>query len=196
MVGASYSGALAAWTNKLVPDAFWAYHSSSGPVQAIYDYWSYFLPIHRGMPKNCSREFERIADHIDKVIERNNETEIYNLKDMFGLAGLEHHDDFGMAVGGVVSSWQGLSQSSNYSGFYKMCDTIMGARPVDMGDTNDTSNGTYRLARRNMPTRLPVPETGAGLEKSLANFASWYKHEELPDSKSRGDCDKSELHEA
>ena len=36
--GGSYSGALSAWTEKLSPGTFWAYHSSSAPVQAISDY--------------------------------------------------------------------------------------------------------------------------------------------------------------
>jgi len=94
MVGGSYSGALAAWVHKLAPGAFWAYHASSGPVHAVYNYWSYFLPIHRGMPKNCSADLQAIADHMDRLIERNNRTEMRQLKDMFGLADVEHDDDF------------------------------------------------------------------------------------------------------
>ena len=30
---------------QLSPGTFWATHSSSGPVEAIYDYWQYFHPI-------------------------------------------------------------------------------------------------------------------------------------------------------
>lgn len=40
MSGGSYSGALAAWTEKLAPGTFWAYHASSAPVEAISDYVS------------------------------------------------------------------------------------------------------------------------------------------------------------
>lgn len=36
--GGSYSGALSAWTESTSPGTFWAYHSSSAPVQAIFDY--------------------------------------------------------------------------------------------------------------------------------------------------------------
>ncbi|RYP74110.1 hypothetical protein DL771_003168 [Monosporascus sp. 5C6A] len=43
--GGSYSGALGTWVESLAPGTFWATHSSSGPVQAIYDYWQYFYPI-------------------------------------------------------------------------------------------------------------------------------------------------------
>lgn len=40
MSGGSYSGALAAWTESTSPGTFWAYHASSAPVEAIYDYVS------------------------------------------------------------------------------------------------------------------------------------------------------------
>ncbi len=86
-VGGSYSGALSAWVAKLAPGTFWAYHSTSGPVQAIYDYWSYFVPIQEGMAKNCSADFTRIADHVDEVIRGGNKTEIFELQKQFGLEG-------------------------------------------------------------------------------------------------------------
>lgn len=38
MVGGSYSGALTAWTESVAPGTFWAYHATSAPVEAIYDY--------------------------------------------------------------------------------------------------------------------------------------------------------------
>jgi hypothetical protein len=40
LVGGSYSGALAAWTETTAPGTFWAYHASSAPVQAIENYVS------------------------------------------------------------------------------------------------------------------------------------------------------------
>lgn len=92
--GGSYSGVLAAAIAKLAPGTFWAYHSSSGPVEATYDYWSYFLPIQNGMPKNCSRDFERIVDHVDNVLLTGSDDEIYSLKKKFGLQDLAHKEDF------------------------------------------------------------------------------------------------------
>lgn len=38
MVGGSYSGALTAWTESVAPGTFWAYHATSAPVEAIYDF--------------------------------------------------------------------------------------------------------------------------------------------------------------
>jgi hypothetical protein len=38
--GGSYSGALSAYTASVSPGTFWAYHSSSAPVEAISDFVS------------------------------------------------------------------------------------------------------------------------------------------------------------
>ena len=85
---------LAAWLQKFAPGVFWAYHSSSAPVEAVYHFWNYFTPIEHGMPRNCSADGLLIADHITDVFERGNATEMHLLQDMFGLAELEHYDDF------------------------------------------------------------------------------------------------------
>ncbi|KAK1756745.1 hypothetical protein QBC47DRAFT_377545 [Echria macrotheca] len=180
MVGGSYSGALAAWTYKLAPDAFWAYHASSGPVNAIYDYWSYFLPIYRGMPKNCSADMVAIAEHIDRVIDTGNATEVHRLKDMFGLADVEHDDDFAIGVGTMAALWQGISPATNYSDFFQMCDSIEGARPVVIWGMNATNTTVGPYHNVTKPPNTTVPATGIGLEKALPNFASWFKNEYLP----------------
>uniref|UniRef100_A0A093W226 Putative serine protease EDA2 n=1 Tax=Talaromyces marneffei PM1 TaxID=1077442 RepID=A0A093W226_TALMA len=38
LAGGSYSGAQAGWTAATLPGTFWAYHASSAPVEAIWDY--------------------------------------------------------------------------------------------------------------------------------------------------------------
>lgn len=93
-MGGSYSGALAAWSEKLSPGTYWAYHASSAPVEAVYDYWSYFLPIQTGMPQNCSRNFERIVELVDGVITKGDADEIAELQKSFGLQELAHAEDF------------------------------------------------------------------------------------------------------
>ncbi|KAK3326755.1 serine carboxypeptidase S28 [Apodospora peruviana] len=174
-VGGSYSGALAAWMEKLAPGTFWAYHASSGPVQAVYDYWSYFLPIQRGMPANCSADISLIVDYVDSVLDKKNETETAKLKDMFGLGEVVHDDDFAGALVFPLGSWQGIQLYSNYSQFFQMCDTIEGVRAVDINN-----NGTNKPVDNS--TLYTVPGKGVGLEKALVNFASWFKHELLPDT--------------
>ncbi|KAK0721033.1 serine carboxypeptidase S28 [Lasiosphaeris hirsuta] len=178
-LGASYSAALAAWIHKLSPGTFWAYHASSGPVQAIYDYWAYFLPIEHGMPKNCSADISRITGYIDELIDNGNHAEIQALKEDFGLAGLAHADDFAGymlfsgAVSGVVSAWQNVGPSSGYSNFFQMCDSIEGVRPVAINGTNSTAVGPW--------SNVTIPSAdGIGLKKALPNLISYFRNEYLP----------------
>lgn len=163
--GGSYSGALAAWVDALEPGAFHAFHSSSGPVEAIYDYWGYFLPLQRGMPRNCSADLTAIVDYIDDLFTRPgaDPREQAKVKDMFGLGKIEHGDDFAAALGYPLGMWQGIQLYEGYSDFYAMCDAIEG---VSSGEA--------------MPSEtIPGPE-GVGLTKSLANFAKWFKDTYLP----------------
>lgn len=89
---------LAAWAQKFAPGFFWASHASSAPVQAVYDDWNYYTPIEKGMPQNCSADALLIADHITAVYALSIKIEMYKLQDMFGLAEVEHYDDFAVSV--------------------------------------------------------------------------------------------------
>ncbi|KAK1830822.1 putative extracellular serine carboxypeptidase [Podospora conica] len=194
-IGGSYAGMLSAWMQKFHPGIFWAFHSSSAPVQAIYKFWNYFTPIEKGMPRNCSDDALLIADHLNAVYSRGLEAEIHDLKDMFGLAELEHFDDFAMELGMQFVAWQGISPSTGYSRIFEMCDTIEGARdvPISVVYLNET---TTTVATRNPATSSLYPSddrkfptgftSGIGLEKALANFAAWYKNKVLPGACSYG----------
>lgn len=94
-MGGSYPGALTAWTAKLAPGTFWAYHASSAVVQALYDFWGYFLPIENGMPRNCSLDIMAVVEHVDGVLAAGNDTEVQALKQSFGLGEL-YDDDFAL----------------------------------------------------------------------------------------------------
>jgi hypothetical protein len=65
-----------------------------------------------------------------------------------------------------------------------MCDSIEGVRPVSV---NSTHAGTSTIGDKipssvnaNITDASNVPADGVGLEKALANFALYYKYEELP----------------
>jgi len=98
LMGGSYSGALAAWTASTNPGVFWAYHASSAPVEAIENYWEYFVPVMEGMPQNCSKDVSLVIDHIDSVFLNGTAKEQHDLKAMFGLQELEHAADFASAI--------------------------------------------------------------------------------------------------
>ena len=78
-IGGSYSGALSAWMACISSGTFWAYSASSAPVEAISDYWTYFVMPEEGMPKNCSKDVNLVINYIDKVIITGSDMEQYKL---------------------------------------------------------------------------------------------------------------------
>ncbi|KAI0095404.1 peptidase S28 [Daldinia grandis] len=155
--GGSYSGALGAWIESLAPGTFWATHSSSGPVEAIFDYWQYFDPIQQGMPKNCSEDYAAIIDHVDKVFTNGSESDTAALKQLFGLQDLVHLDDVSAGISSPIWAWQSIQFTSGYSQFYQMCDAIEGFSPNSSVPLNSSS------------------PRGVGLEIALPNFSEWFK---------------------
>lgn len=160
LMGGSYSGALSAWVESVDPGTFWAYHCSSGPTQAVSDYWAYFLPVQEGMPKNCSKDVNLVIEHMDSVVKNGTHEEIHDLKAMFGLESVEHNDDFMAALEWAPWLWQG-NQFYTDTGFWTWCDYI-----------EDSVNQTD-------PSKIPGEE-GVGLEKALAGYAKWGKEYYFP----------------
>ncbi|KAF4200396.1 hypothetical protein CNMCM8927_003431 [Aspergillus lentulus] len=161
MSGGSYSGALAAWTASIAPGTFWAYHASSAPVQAIYDFWQYFVPVVEGMPKNCSKDVNRVVEYIDHVYASGDMERQQEIKEMFGMGALKHFDDFAAAITNGPWLWQDMNFVSGYSRFYKFCDAVENVTPGAKS--------------------VPGPE-GVGLEKALQGYASWFNSTYLPGS--------------
>ncbi|RDL39517.1 putative serine protease K12H4.7 [Venustampulla echinocandica] len=157
--GGSYSGALSAWTQSMSPGTFWAYHASSAPVEAIYDYWQYFVPVQQGMPKNCSKDISLVIDYMDNVWKKGSPAEKLALKTKFGLESLEHEEDVMAVLENGPWLWQSNSFYSNYSGFYQFCDAI--------------ENVTAGAA-------VTPDANGVGLETALAGYANWTKSELIP----------------
>ncbi|KAH6680540.1 putative serine protease K12H4.7 [Halenospora varia] len=157
--GGSYSGALAAWTESTSPGTFWAYHASSAPVEAIYDYWQYFTPVQEGMPKNCSKDLSLVIDYMDNVWRRGSAADQLALKKKFGMEFLEHPEDVMAALENGPWLWQSNSFYTNYSGFYKFCDAI---ENVQAG------------------AAVTPDANGVGLQKALDGYANWTKTTLLP----------------
>ncbi|KAE8391735.1 serine carboxypeptidase S28-domain-containing protein [Aspergillus alliaceus] len=159
LVGGSYSGALAAWTEAVAPGTFWAYHATSAPVQAIYDFWQYFDPIRHGMAPNCSRDVSLVANHVDNVGKNGSATQQQALKELFGLGALEHYDDFAAVLPLGPWEWQSNTFVTGYSRFFAFCDAV---ENVEAG-----------------AAAVPGPE-GVGLQKALTGYAKWFKSTILP----------------
>ncbi|KAJ5107885.1 Peptidase S28 [Penicillium angulare] len=159
--GGSYSGALTAWTESTSPGTFWAYHASSAPVEAIYDYWQYFKPVQEGMAKNCSQDVSRVVDYVDRVASAGTKEQQQKLKELFGLGDLEHFDDFAAALENGPWLWQSNAFYTGYSEYYQFCDYVEG---VQAG-----------------ASVIPGPE-GVGLKKALHGYAKWFKTVYFPGS--------------
>lgn len=158
-VGGSYTGALAAWISSIAPGTFWAYHASSAPAEAVYDYWQYFYPVQQGMPSNCSKDVTLVVEHVDDVLSTGSEAEKLNLKIMFGLQNLTHDGDVASALQNGPWAWQSNSFTTGYSNFYQFCDAVEGVTG---------GNSTIPTAQ------------GVGLTKALAGYSSYIKNQVIP----------------
>jgi len=98
------------------------------------------------MAKNCSADVSLVIDHIDSVLLNGTDSEIFSLKQSFGLEELEHNDDFAAALQNGPWLWQS-NQLYRTGGFFEFCDAVENVKP---NSTNATA--------------LPGAE-GVGLEK-------------------------------
>jgi hypothetical protein len=157
LVGGSYSGALAAWTASVAPGTFWAYYASSAPVQAIPDYWGYFLPIQQGMPKNCSEDVSAMIDHMDDTLLNGTKSEIIDLKSRFGLAAVQHNDDFMTVLQQFGPDlWQDTQFAGDY-GFFAWCDYIEGSIDNTASSTTGPDKALDGYARWLQDATFPNP---------------------------------------
>ncbi|KAK1225127.1 hypothetical protein PQX77_011942 [Marasmius sp. AFHP31] len=149
LAGGSYPGALVGWTMVNKPGLFWAGYSSSGVVQAIYDFWQYFEPIRQNMPKNCSADVEAAIARIDDIIASGDAGAIRQLKDTFGMGDLEHSEDFVGALRNNIWDWQSLQPGSGTL-FYFFCDAL------------EVKDGEV------------ASESGWGAEHAVAAWGNWW----------------------
>jgi len=163
-VGGSYSGALAGWTEVKTRDnpAFWAYLASSAVVEAVWDYWQYFVPVQQGMPTNCSRDVSLVVEYMDGVFTHGSQREQQKLKDMFGLGSIEYNADVMNALENGPWKWQSNSFTTGYSEFYQFCDHVENVVPGQNLTAQQASG------------------KGVGLIKALAGYAKWVKEDLLP----------------
>ncbi|TVY33265.1 putative extracellular serine carboxypeptidase [Lachnellula subtilissima] len=158
--GGSYSGALSAWTESTAPGTFWAYHASSAPVEAIFDYWQYFAPIQEGMPKNCSKDVSAVIDYMDNVWAHGTDAEKLALKtNLVSNRSNTMTMSWRSALENGPWLWQSNSFYTGYSAFYQFCDKI--------------ENVTAGAA-------VTPDENGVGYELALEGYAVWVKEILLP----------------
>ncbi|KAK3384098.1 serine-type peptidase-like protein [Lasiosphaeria ovina] len=161
--GGSYSGALAGWSAALDPGTIWAYHGTSGVVEAVGDFWQYFVPVQEATPQNCSRDLSATIDSIDLVLKLGTPKQKHDLKQKFLLTDLTDAD-FASALEYGPWSWQSSqfysTTTQGFNPYYQFCDYVENVWP------NSTN---------------PVPGAkGVGVAKALEGYAKWFKEVELP----------------
>lgn len=182
LAGGSYSGALTGWVAAVDPGTYWAYYATSAVVQAVDDFvsirsinhcrvravlirnsqYQYFKPVQAGMPSNCSADVTLAIDYIDSVLLSDDADAITALKTKFGLAGVEHADDFASVLEWGPWEWQSNQFYTGYSDFYFFCDSV-----ENVGEL--------------FPNATTVPGAeGVGLEKALDGYAKWISEYMVP----------------
>ncbi|KAK6213288.1 endoprotease [Colletotrichum tabaci] len=163
-IGNSYSAALVAWAERVVPGTFWAYYASGAMLNVIHDFWQFNFPTQQGMPENCRSDFEAIIGHIDSVFSSGTPMEQFELKKSFGLQDLSHLDDAANALSQPVIGWTFVQPSDEHTQFYDMCNAI------ESGELKVSTDHDFNANDR--------------LKRVLNNYAKWYTNSYLP-----GKCD-------
>jgi len=112
---------------KLYPDVFWGTISSSGVVEAIYDYWEYFEPIRVYANQACVSYTQKITHVVDNIlIGLHNPATTAELKGVFGLPNVTYDNDFAAVVGYGIDDWQGKNWDPdvNDPSFDEYCSNI------------------------------------------------------------------------
>ncbi|KAI9837837.1 MAG: hypothetical protein M1819_006771 [Sarea resinae] len=125
--GGSYAGAFNAILRTVYPDIFWGTISSSGVVEAIYDYWAYFEPIRVFGPPACISMQQKLINIVDKIIIGLNSTSTTSeLKAVFGLPNVTYADDFANILSDGIYGWQSRNwdPAVDDPSFYQYCANL------------------------------------------------------------------------
>jgi hypothetical protein len=101
--------------------------SSSGVVEAIYDYWSYFEPVRVYADQECVLNVQKITHMVDNIlIGLNNSKITADLKGVFGLPNVTYDDDFASVLSYGVQTWQSKEwdPAENDPSFDLFCSNI------------------------------------------------------------------------
>ncbi|XP_014550167.1 hypothetical protein COCVIDRAFT_116260 [Bipolaris victoriae FI3] len=159
-IGNSYSAALVAWTEKLIPNVFWAYYASGAMVNCMQDFWQFNYPTQQGMPQDCRYSLEAIISHVDSVFLSGSPEQKHRLKTRFGLQDLDRLDDTASALSRPVIAWTLIQPSDTHAQFFEMCDAI--------GNLNSSWSRGHKVGSE------------INLQKALGNYANWFTTSYLP----------------
>jgi len=167
--GGSYAGAFNAFLRKQYPEVFWGTISSSGVVEAIWDYWNYYEPVREYANAECVTYTQKITHSIDTVIGLNESDTTTELKALWGLPNVTYLDDFVSVVAYGIEGWQGRNWDPkvNDPSFDQYCGNITSDSLLYPELENSTSTVKDLLTKGGYGTEV------ANLTNAYLNWIGW-----------------------
>lgn len=173
--GASYPGALTAFTVKTYPDTFLGGIASSALVNGQVDFPGYYDPVQLLAPQDCVASINDIVDNMDSLIRDNNDNAIQKLKVIFGLGAVKDIRDFARAIAqpignplfGPRATYQELYWTGDFASddFFDFCRNV-----TDVNAPSNITDVDYALSKY----------TNGVPWKNLGNYAAYFKRVYLP----------------
>ncbi|CAI6093388.1 unnamed protein product [Clonostachys chloroleuca] len=126
--GGSYAGGFVAFLRVLYPDVFFGAISSSGVVEAIWDYWEYFEGARLYAPEGCSDTTGKFVNIVDNILTKEeNSKYISSLKKVFGYTDATSNVDFAYNIATGIYSLQSVNWDPAISDpfFFTYCKAVV-----------------------------------------------------------------------
>ncbi|KAF8651928.1 hypothetical protein AX16_004572 [Volvariella volvacea WC 439] len=175
--GGSYAGARAAHMRILYPELVYGAIASSAVTHAELSNWRYMDIIRRAADPTCSENLVNAIKTIDGILQHPRFSR--PLKALFGLAGLEHDDDFASVLEIPLGSWQDRNWDPEVgsTNFEEFCATLSGHH-------SRISQGISSLPFGH-PDRSVRASNGLKVDFVIWNYAKWIREHVVHKCKER-----------
>ncbi|KAI9740199.1 MAG: hypothetical protein M1834_004777 [Cirrosporium novae-zelandiae] len=170
--GGSYAGAFNAFLRTQYPDIFWGTISSSGVVEAIYDYWQYYEPIRVYGPSECISTTQTLTHIVDNILIGLNDTQkTQELKAAFGLENVTYDNDFANVLSGGIQGWQSRNWDPEVTdlSFSYYCGNITAHTILYPSVNTNASTSTIE----SLITAGGYPNASSTLTTQMQNYINW-----------------------
>ncbi|KAI0742186.1 peptidase S28 [Irpex lacteus] len=185
--GGSYAGARAAHMKVLYPDLVFGAIASSAVTHAAIENWEYMEIIRRAAPPTCAAHLENAVRTIDSILLQGDNAISRvlkrHLKGLFGVAELEHDEDFVALVQSPLGSWQAKNwdPAVGSTAFDEFCEAL--EKPIFghhadesiFGHTDLLGEAKDAKYEYDPETRVVTFEDGLALDVSILNYARYIR---------------------
>ncbi|KIM40869.1 hypothetical protein M413DRAFT_445651 [Hebeloma cylindrosporum] len=167
--GGSYAGARAAHMKILYPDIVWGAIASSAVTHAALENWQYMDIIREAADPTCADHLVNSINTIDSILANSPPFLKRQLKNVFGLGGLEHDDDFVSVLESPLGSWQAKCWDPEVGSttFDEFCDALHSS-------FGRVASSSLKLPYEH-PERMVDVGDGLSLDISILNYGKWIK---------------------